>query len=166
MSVCSADRAVSTRRRRHSFSSAVGLLGSPNGCLMLSVGMILFAPTLSAREESVVSSTAGIPARSNSLTIVAPQRVPVPQVAGKTTPFTPAANNSFAISLPYFWALAMVLEYHRQRPKIWQRDREGIISGRSEGRGFSCHLRHRHSLRRNDGQRVGASRNTGSAADH
>ena len=72
--------------------------------------MILLAPTLSAREDSVVNNTAGIPARSNSLTIVAPQRVPVPQVAGNTTPFTPAASNSFAISLPYFLAFAMVLE--------------------------------------------------------
>ena len=72
--------------------------------------MIRFAPTLSARDDSVVNSTAGMPARSNSLTIVAPQRVPVPQVAGNTKPFTPAANNSLAISLPYFLALAMVLE--------------------------------------------------------
>ena len=77
---------------------------------MLRVGIILLAPTLRARGERVVSNAVGIPARSNSLTIVAPQRVPVPQVAGNTTPLTPAANNSLAISFPYFLALAIVFE--------------------------------------------------------
>ena len=44
------------------------------------------APTFWAMETRLEMRAVGIPARSNSLAIVAPQRVPVPQVAVKMTP--------------------------------------------------------------------------------
>lgn len=49
-------------------------------------GTMRLAPTEAAMEVRVQMSAAGMPARSNSLTIVAPQRVPVPQVEVNTTP--------------------------------------------------------------------------------
>ena len=42
----------------------------------------------------------GIPARSISFAIVAPQRLQVPQVATSTQAWTPASMNCFAISAP------------------------------------------------------------------
>lgn len=44
------------------------------------------APTVAAMLVRVQTRTVGIPARSSSFAIVAPQRVPVPQVAVKMTP--------------------------------------------------------------------------------
>ena len=65
------------------------------------------APTPSARLKRVVTRAVGSPARSNSFCIVAPLRVPVPQVAVRITPWTPAAVSSAAISSPNFLKLLM-----------------------------------------------------------
>lgn len=81
--VCSA---FSTRERRLRFSSSGERDGSPRGWGMPRAGTMRLAPTEAAMEVSVQMSAAGMPARSSSLTIVAPQRVPVPQVEVKTTP--------------------------------------------------------------------------------
>jgi hypothetical protein len=64
--------------------------------------MMRFAPTDWAMETRLEMRVAGIPARSSSFTIVAPQRVPVPQVEVKITPTrTPSLRRmSRAISLP------------------------------------------------------------------
>lgn len=74
-------------------------------------GTIRLAPTEAAMEVRVQMSAAGMPARSSSLTIVAPQRVPVPQVEVNTTP-TLSANRalmSWAISRPKRVALSTVV---------------------------------------------------------
>ena len=58
------------------------------------------APTFLAMETRLEMRTVGIPALSNSLAIVAPQRVPVPQVAVKITP-------TFSLyCLRMFWAIS------------------------------------------------------------
>lgn len=53
---------------------------------MPKAGMIRLAPTVIAMLVRVQMRAAGIPAFSSSFTIVAPQRVPVPQVAVNMTP--------------------------------------------------------------------------------
>ena len=65
-------------------------------------GTTRFAPTDVAMETRLEIRVAGIPALSNSLTIVAPQRVPVPQVEVKMTPTRSPHlwRMSWAISLP------------------------------------------------------------------
>ena len=65
-------------------------LGSPIGCGMAIVGTIRFAPTVKDMGVTVQRCTTGIPARSISFTIVAPQRVQVPQVEVNITAFTPS----------------------------------------------------------------------------
>ena len=74
-------------------------------------GTMRLAPTEAAMEVMVQIRAAGMLARSSSLTIVAPQRVPVPQVAVKTTPTLEAnwARRSWAISLPKRVALSTVV---------------------------------------------------------
>ena len=69
------------------------------------------APTEAAMEVRVQISAAGMPALSNSLTIVAPQRVPVPQVEVKITPTLPLNRDlmSWAISRPKRVALSTVV---------------------------------------------------------
>ena len=75
-------------------------VGFPTGKGIAMVGTILLAPTDSEIVVIVAIWTIGIPYLSISLTIVAPQRVQVPQVEVKITPSTPAAFNSAPISLP------------------------------------------------------------------
>ena len=70
------------------------------------MGTILLAPTVSEMGTTVHMCTTGIPARSISFTIVAPQRVQVPQVLVSMTPCTSASTSSFAIAAAYFLALA------------------------------------------------------------
>lgn len=67
---------------------------------MATLGTIRFAPTV--REMGTIEHTwaVGSPARSSSLTIVAPQRVQVPQVEVRITACTPASFNRPAISSP------------------------------------------------------------------
>lgn len=61
---------------------------------------IRFAPTAVATDVIAVTTTAGKPARSISFASVAPQRVPVPQVAVMTMPSMPFDFISLAIALP------------------------------------------------------------------
>ena len=61
-------------------------------------GMIRLGPIDSASGTIVEMKAVGIPCRSNSFAIVAPQRVHVPQVAVKMTPSTDEARSSRAIS--------------------------------------------------------------------
>lgn len=72
---------------------------------MAIVGTIRFAPTDSEMVVIVAIWTIGMPYLSISLTIVAPQRVQVPQVEVRITPSTPASFNSLPISVPNFTAL-------------------------------------------------------------
>lgn len=67
---------------------------------MATAGIILIAPTVLDIGVTVHICAAGIPTFSISLTIVAPQRVQVPQVDVIITPSTPLSNNSWAISFP------------------------------------------------------------------
>ena len=61
---------------------------------------IRFAPMSLATSGRQVTTTVGIPSRSSSLASAAPLRVPVPHVAGKTTPSTPADLSSLAHAWP------------------------------------------------------------------
>ena len=104
-SVCKAFNARSTNLRLIAFSSAGVLLGSPNGWGIAIVGTILFAPTVSEIGTIVHMWTTGN-LRSISLTIVAPQRVQVPQVDVNITAVTPSATSLSAISAPKRFAFA------------------------------------------------------------
>ena len=68
-----------------------------------------FAPTESEIGVMVAMWTAGIPSRSSSFTIVAPQRVSVPHVEVRMTPST-FPLISFAISCPNIAALSTGME--------------------------------------------------------
>ena len=69
-------------------------------------GTILLAPTVSEIGTTVQMCTTGMPALSISLTIVAPQRVQVPQVEVSITASTLSATSSLAKVAAYFFALA------------------------------------------------------------
>ncbi len=73
---------------------------------MAMVGTMRFAPTVFEMGTIEQAWTTAIPACSICLLIVAPQRVQVPQVEVRITAWTPSATRSFAISQPYFSALA------------------------------------------------------------
>lgn len=60
---------------------------------MATVGTILFAPTVMEMGVIVHMWTTGMPALSISFTIVAPQRVQVPQVEVMITASTPAESS-------------------------------------------------------------------------
>ena len=64
------------------------------------------APTRSAIDVRLHRSAVGIPARSSSLASVAPQRVPVPQVAVRMAALAPEWRKSAAHSTPKRRALA------------------------------------------------------------
>ncbi|OQB44814.1 MAG: hypothetical protein BWY01_01635 [Synergistetes bacterium ADurb.Bin155] len=72
---------------------------------MATAGTILFAPTVSEMGTMVQTWTTGSPALSISLTIVAPQRVQVPQVEVTITASTLASLSFWAISVPKRLAL-------------------------------------------------------------
>ena len=72
---------------------------------MATAGTMRLAPTVREMGVTVQTWTTGIPTRSISFTIVAPQRVQVPQVEVSITPSTPAALSSAPISLPNLIAL-------------------------------------------------------------
>lgn len=78
---------------------------------MAIAGTILIAPTVFEIGVTVQICAAGIPILSISLTIVAPQRVQVPQVLVIITPFTSAFFNSLAISFPILVASATDVEF-------------------------------------------------------
>ena len=60
---------------------------------MATAGTMRLAPTVSEMGVTVQTCTTGRPARSISLTIVAPQRVQVPQVLVRMTASTPSATS-------------------------------------------------------------------------
>ena len=72
---------------------------------MAIAGTILFAPTVWEIGTIVQTCTTGS-LRSISFTIVAPQRVQVPQVEVRMTAVTPSATSLSAISAPNRLALA------------------------------------------------------------
>src|SRR5215831_5662494 len=90
----------STNFRRQAYSSAWGFSGAPKGWWNRPPRTIRLAPTRVATVYRQVANTVGIPARSHSLAIVAPLRVPVPHVAGNTTAWTPRCTSVAAISAP------------------------------------------------------------------
>lgn len=65
---------------------------------MAMAGTMRFAPTVLDMGTILQMWTAGIPALSISLAIVAPQRVQVPHVEVMMTAWTPSLTRSFAIS--------------------------------------------------------------------
>ena len=68
------------------------------------------APTVWEMGVTVQMWAAGMPAFSICLTIVAPQRVQVPQVEVRMTPSTPADTSTSAISFPMRVASATEVE--------------------------------------------------------
>ena len=97
-SVSNASSAFSTSSRRIDFSSFGGFDGSPRGCGIATLGTMRLAPTVFEIGTIEQMCTAGKPARSNSLTIVAPQRVQVPHVEVRMTACTPSLISLAAIS--------------------------------------------------------------------
>ena len=77
-----------------------------HGAFMHYLGTILLAPTVIEMGVTVHICTTGMPALSISFTIVAPQRVQVPQVEVMMTAFTPACRSFCAYSAANFFALA------------------------------------------------------------
>src|SRR5215472_8968964 len=98
--VWSARSATRTRLRRKARSASGGRVGSLAGCGMRPPLTMRLAPTRCATGVMAVSRATGIPVRSISFASVAPQRVPVAQVAGRTTPPTPACLSSAAMAEP------------------------------------------------------------------
>lgn len=72
--------------RRRARSSSGDRAGSPSGWGMATAGMHRPQPRFLAMPSNVQTITVGSPCRSSSNAIVAPQRVPVPQVAVRNTP--------------------------------------------------------------------------------
>ena len=81
----------------------------PTGFTILLPGMILLDPTIWATGVIAQICAVGIPAFSSSLTIVAPQRVDVPQVEVRITPETPFARSSLAITCPNLLITSTIL---------------------------------------------------------
>ena len=79
----------STNSLLNVFSSSALKDGFPNGWGIATVGTIRLAPTVSEIGVTVQACTTGMPALSISFTIVAPQRVQVPQVEVRITASTP-----------------------------------------------------------------------------
>ena len=77
---------------------------------MAIVGTIRFAPTVREMGMIVHMCTTGS-LRSISFTIVAPQRVQVPQVEVRMTVVTPSATSLSAISAPNRLALATAVPF-------------------------------------------------------
>ena len=67
-------------------------------------GTMRLTPSENGIRWSAEYMTVGMPARSSSLTIVAPQRLQVPQVAVKMTARIPSRLSSSASSRPNFCA--------------------------------------------------------------
>ncbi len=77
---------------------------------MAIAGTILFAPTVWEIGTIVQTCTTGS-LRSISFTIVAPQRVQVPQVEVRMTAVTPSATSLLTISAPNLLALATAVPF-------------------------------------------------------
>lgn len=78
---------------------------------MATAGIILIAPTVLDIGITVHIWAAGIPILSISFTMVAPQRVQVPQVLVSITPSTLASASSAAISFPILVASNTEVEF-------------------------------------------------------
>ena len=80
---------------------------------MPSPGTMRLAPTERPIDTKLQMSTAGMPALSSSFTIVAPQRVPVPQVEARITPALSrkVLRISAAISRPNRAAFSTVVAF-------------------------------------------------------
>jgi hypothetical protein len=78
---------------------------------MATAGTILLAPTVLEMGTMLQICTVGIPARSISFAIVAPQRVQVPQVELRMTAWTPLLMSSLAISRAKSRALATAVPF-------------------------------------------------------
>ena len=74
-------------------------------CSIRTPRTILFAPTVCGTMGIALMTATGIPARSSSFVIVAPQRLQLPQVGTMMTAPTPASSNSSTISRPNCLAL-------------------------------------------------------------
>src|SRR2546426_1215895 len=98
--VLNALSACSTILRRSARSASGGSAGSPQTCSILTPWTTRFAPACIASGGSALITATGIPTRSISLLIVAPQRLQDPQAATRSAPFTPAARSAAAISRP------------------------------------------------------------------
>ena len=99
--------ALSRIARRICFSSAAFLFMSPRGYGMATAGTMRFAPTVCEIGTIVQICTTGIPNASIALTIVAPQRVQVPQVEVRITASTPSFFSCSPMAVPNFFALAI-----------------------------------------------------------
>src|SRR5260370_30472491 len=97
VSTSSARRVTAVRNWRSVSGARTGL---PSGCGMRTPATMRLARISSANDVNVVTYATGMPARSISLAIAAPQRVQVLQVAVRITPCTSAACSSWAISSP------------------------------------------------------------------
>lgn len=89
----------------------MGNSGLPTGCGIATAPTILTAPTVLDIVVTVHIWEAGIPALSICFTIVAPQRVQVPQVLVSITPLTPSVRSISAISRPILVASATEVEF-------------------------------------------------------
>ena len=78
---------------------------------MLETGTIRFDPTIFATEVMEQIWAVGKPALSNSFVSAAPQRVLVPHVEVKITPWTPCALSSSAMSSPILFIFARMLAH-------------------------------------------------------
>ena len=99
----SAERAFSARSsklRRIFFCSSRGKEASERGFVIATPLIILLLPVTFATGVMFVIWAVGIPDFSSSLTIVAPQRVQLPQVLTKITPSTFSSFSVCEISLP------------------------------------------------------------------
>ena len=97
--VVKATSAFSTIFLLNFFSSTGSKLGFPSGYGIATAGTILLAPTVNEIGTTVQICTTGIPVASIAFTIVAPQRVQVPQVDVNITASTPSEINFIANSL-------------------------------------------------------------------
>ena len=96
---------------RRRFSSFSDFEGSPSGCGIATAGTILLAPIDCDIGTIVQTWTVRIPAFSNSLAIVAPQRVHDPHVELMITALTPSFKSSAAISSAKFFELETVVPF-------------------------------------------------------
>lgn len=74
---------------------------------MATAGTMRFAPTVFEIGTIVQMWTTGMPYDSIAFTIVAPQRVQVPQVEVRITASTPSSFNCLPMASPYFFELAI-----------------------------------------------------------
>ena len=95
-----ASRQRSRIRRRVATSPAGPSEGSPHTCSILTPFTTRLPPACNASGGSALTIAVGMPRRSISLLIVAPQRLHDPQVATRITASTPASASADAISRP------------------------------------------------------------------